>query len=958
MSRDLQAKPLEPFISSSRVESFEERSPSSSYIAELGHSASNPPSLYGRETDLTRLRSKLASGARLITLFGPAGIGKTALAREIARAHFPSATLFADLAEVRDKEGVYSALFRALEIDLDPRLDPAQQLAAELGHVDRSRSVIILDSCDRCVDGVAEVIRELLVLLVTSASAPAIVVTSRELLGLTQEHAYEVGPLSMPSDARALFLARAAQARQELSFSVDTKDDEVISEIVRSLEGIPLALELAASRMSVLSARDLHARLTSRLGVLNSRMRTEHPRQQTMRAAIEWSWGQLDSYEQTALRQLSVFRGGFDARAAEAVVHLESPVRGVLDVLQSLRAKSLLRSQAAGSDVRLGLYEIIREFCADEMEPEEEQATFARHAAYFVEESARWSARRSDPSSDVLAIAKLNESLDNLLVVHARATSGRTQVGVEAAFRVLINLEPVMWTSLPAPKSLALLDEALGAPAASTVGADLHCELLLRRSKALELLGRGREAAEGPAKRALSIARQLGADAPADNLTVPRLEASALVRLGSIALTHGDARRACGQFRHAIEIITPSSSSSSNEPGSERRLLANALTAYATALRTTGDVEGAQLAHQDALEIRARFDDVRGAAIDLACLAALHYQRGQLKEAKAVIESALACSRRLDDRYASAYALGILGSILAELGQLDEASARFDEALAALDALGDRRLHAVFLGYSAVARQLAGDVGAAEPTYTAAIRTLGEQGDRLHEGLFAGAAATLAWSRGEPARAEALYSLAHDRLVEVLPSTYAGFTSALSLFSGHRDLAHYRAMLAAGDDRTAKTHLSAARRRLEDEAAVSEQHDDIRLAYRLLKHALDGEAPPPPGTVAELEVARDAVWFRVGNRPRVDLRRRRAPRLILQALVDAHGREPGRPIGMNQLIAIGWPGERMHLAAGMSRLYVTIRSLRELGLRTVLLRQDGGYLLDPTITIAVHFRES
>ncbi|HSO33047.1 MAG TPA: hypothetical protein VLT33_11025, partial [Labilithrix sp.] len=496
-------------------------------------------------------------------------------------------------------------------------------------------------------------------------------------------------------------------------------------------------------------------------------------------------------------------------------------------------------------------------------------------------------------------------------------------------FLVLENLESIVWTSLPAHASLALMDRALAAAEGAPVASELRCSLLLRRARTIHLMGRpgAREAAE----LALSLAVGVG-DA--------RLEGEALARLGSVDGTEGDARGGSERLRKAVAILTK------HDP----RLAANAQRALGIALRTLGEVEEARMAHEEALAIRARLGDERGVPIDLACLAAVQFQQGQVEQARLLLNDSIARSAVFGDRYACAYALGVLGLVLAELGQLEEGTARMEEALRELEKLGERRLYAMFIGYSALLRQLSGALPEAQERYERSLAALSEQGDRLSEGLFAGAASTLAWTRDDPERAEAFYAVAVQRLTAWSSSSNARLGPALVLYLGHRDLWLHRTSLAGGDERGARSHLEAARARLTDTAASIDDNDDLRLAYRLLQHAVEGELPPRP-QAGDVELEAEALWFRVGGRPRVDLRRRRALRLVLRALVEERSRAPGVPVPMLRLLEVGWPGEKMLLHAGLSRLYVTVRSLRELGLRSALLRQDDGYLLDPGVRL-------
>jgi predicted ATPase/tetratricopeptide (TPR) repeat protein len=897
--------------------------PGPSYDAPMPLSSS--ARLLGREADVARLEAKLAAGARLITLFGPGGIGKTVLGSHLARraAIGGPPALEVSLDDAADMASVCAAVGRAFDMRLDARRDPAEQLAAVL--CAHERRVVMLDACDRAVEAVASLLRSCLV-----AEVPTVfVVTSRELLGLTEEHAYEVGPLGVPgpgevdSDAVELFLDRASRVRRD----AHGVDKAIVADVVRALEGIPLAIELAAGRMAVLTLEDLRTRLSSRLGVLTSQLRTAHPRERTMRAAIAWSWTQLEAHEQATLRQLSVFRSGFGVGAAEAVVDLAgyADAPPVVDVIQSLRAKSFVRATESAGAVRLGLYEVVREFGSQALvEAHEVRGVVGRHAEYFVEQSGAWCQAMGGPGERD-ALLDLSLEVENLLAAQRRALDGETRGGVSDALRLVVHLEPILWTRIPTHAALELIDAALSKASGADVPASLRAEVLLHRSRALELMGQN-ELAEVPAREALDAARS-----SADR----RLEGSALARLGSVTHSRGETNQAVLELQEAVDVLA-------HDP----RVRANALRALGTALRAAGEVERSRLAYEEALATRARLGDERGASIDLACLAALHFQQGQIERARVLVVDARERSRRFDDRFASAYCTGVLACVLAELGEHAEALSTYEEALLELQRLGDRRLYSMFLGYSAAAKQLAGEAADARAAYDTALETLRGHGDRLNEGLFSGAAASLAWAEGDDARASRLFELARERLESVSTSINARLLTVLDLHLGHKDLSAHRVALSKGDERTARAALDAARARLADAAGAVDDHDDLRLAYRLLQRAVQGDVPVPTAPGA-LEMDAAAVWFRVGDRPRVDLRRRRALRLILAALAAERQAAPGTTLSMARLVEIGWPGEKIRVEAGLSRLYVTVRSLRELGLRHALLRQDDGYLLDP-----------
>lgn len=305
--------------------------------------------LIGRDADLAALRAKRSLGARLLTLFGPAGIGKTALAREL-----DPDSIRVDLSEASDRSDVCRAIGRALGGG------DASSLVAAIQA--RDAPVFLLDSCERAIDALAALLHGWL----AEGVSATFVVTSRELLRVPAEYAFEVGPLAVPgpdartSDAVLLFLARAAQVRQE---ELQEGELPVVADIVRWLEGIPLALILAASRLSILSPSELRARLETDFGTLASEGRGAHPRQRSMQASIAWSWARLSPAERALLRRLAALEGSFDVQAAEAAANLEEAGSSrVLDLLQSLRSKSFLRGEECAGRVRLRIYRVIREF--------------------------------------------------------------------------------------------------------------------------------------------------------------------------------------------------------------------------------------------------------------------------------------------------------------------------------------------------------------------------------------------------------------------------------------------------------------------------------------------------------------------------------------------------------------------------------------------------------------------
>ncbi|MFJ7201658.1 MULTISPECIES: ATP-binding protein [unclassified Streptomyces] len=289
-------------------------------------------SFVGREPELRSIRADLTR-SRLVTLTGPGGSGKTRLAEEAAAAHGGQAAdqdaWIAELASVDDPVDVPGAVLSALGLretallrdtnrdGQPPRTDPTDLLVEHLAHCSRIRPfLLILDNCEHVIEVAATLAETLL----THCPQLRILATSREPLGVPGESVRPVGPL--PADpAHRLFAERARTVRPDFDPGQEAgRDAEAVAEICRRLDGQPLAIELAAARLRMLSPRQIADRLDDRFLLLTGGSRTVLPRQQTLRAVVDWSWDLLDEDERTALRQISVFAGGWGLRAAEAVV--------------------------------------------------------------------------------------------------------------------------------------------------------------------------------------------------------------------------------------------------------------------------------------------------------------------------------------------------------------------------------------------------------------------------------------------------------------------------------------------------------------------------------------------------------------------------------------------------------------------------------------------------------------
>ncbi|MFE7973172.1 BTAD domain-containing putative transcriptional regulator [Streptomyces shenzhenensis] len=389
-------------------------------------------SFVGREGDIETIRGDLAA-ARLVTLLGPGGAGKTRLSLEAAesmRHTAPDGVWLAELAPVDAPAAVPEAVLTAIgarETVLhgagaegmravgDRHDDPVDRLVEHCG---RRRMLIVLDNCEHVVDAAARLAARLL----ERCPGLTVLATSREPLGVPGELVRPVQPLPEPAALR-LLADRGAAARPGFRVEADEETEAACAEICRRLDGLPLAIELAAARLRLMTPRQIADRLDDRFRLLTSGSRTVRPRQQTLRAVVDWSWDLLDEDERDVLRRLSVFAGGCDLAAAEAVC---GPV--ALDALGSLVDKSLVvAAPAADGTMRYRLLETVAEYAAERLEQAGQRPRAERdHLTYYRE-----LARTTDPllrgSGQRAAIQRLELEYENLRTALRHAVAARDE---------------------------------------------------------------------------------------------------------------------------------------------------------------------------------------------------------------------------------------------------------------------------------------------------------------------------------------------------------------------------------------------------------------------------------------------------------------------------------------------------------------------------------------------------
>jgi predicted ATPase len=402
-------------------------------------------SFVGRADEVTTLEGVL-DRERLITLTGVGGAGKTRLAFQVGAGvveRFPDGVWLIELARIRDERQVAPAVAAALGVDV-MGMTSVDEVAAHLSaHLAAKRALLIFDNCEHLVDAAAKFVHQLL----TRCSAITVLATSRENLGLPGEATWRVPPLSLPpadprdaaalldSDAGLFFWERARAARP--GFDLNPANAPDVARICRRLDGIPLALELAAARIRALSIRQVAERLEDCFQLLTGGPRTSLPHHQTLRATLDWSYQLLSDVERAALRRLAVFPASFRLDAAEAVMLAAEgaePTAGSVfdpvDLIERLVDQSwVVVSDDAGEHLRYWLLEPVRQYARARLAAAgEEPAALRRHRDFFLTLTAQWGNRmfpreRERVTADIEASGPLWSGLGSRATSRRRCTS-------------------------------------------------------------------------------------------------------------------------------------------------------------------------------------------------------------------------------------------------------------------------------------------------------------------------------------------------------------------------------------------------------------------------------------------------------------------------------------------------------------------------------------------------------
>ncbi len=722
----------------------------------------------GRETELGELKALLAE-TRLLTLAGAGGCGKTTLARRLAeqvQGDFPDGATVVELTSLADPSLVAQAVANRVGVR---EAVGRSLLDAVAEGLEGKRLLLVLDNCEHVLDAAGTLCRTLL------ARCPhlRLLATSQEMLHIRGETVWRVPNMACPDPRRLppldvvcqydgvqLFVTRASAANPDFALTEDNAP--LVAQICARLDGIPLALELAAARTRVLSLEQLADRLQNALKLLKSDTRADEPRHQTLRATLDWSYGLLSPDEQALLRRLSVFAGGFTLEAAEEVIGDAAPAPtgalilprdDILDLLTALVDKSLVVvTSIATQAARYRLLEPIRQYGQDRLQEAEAEAPalYRCHAEYYLK-LAEAAEERAGHADYFTWLARLETEHDN--------------------FRA----------ALDPRRALSAED-------------DTHLKLvgsLWRFWWEYGYISEGRERLEAALARA------------------PDVPTSARARVlhgaGFLAKEQGDYPAAADHFQAALAI---------HQQRGDKSAVARLLSGLGQVAQKRGDYDAAQDLFERSLALRRELGGKVGIASTLHDLGIVANYQARFAEARAALEESLSLRREIGDQPGIARLYNSLGETARGQGDLDQAEMFYEQSIALSRQLGNRvaspwPLHN--LAYVALGR---GDVARAAELFKEALRLFHDQGKK--EGIaacLAGVAAVAGqWAEWE--QAARLYGAA-EAIIDVVGVVLIGadrveYEPRRAAVQAQLGGARFAALKAAGQGLTLKAAIAEA----------------------------------------------------------------------------------------------------------------------------------------------------
>ncbi|MFQ5340095.1 MAG: tetratricopeptide repeat protein [Anaerolineae bacterium] len=762
-------------------------------------------SFVGREREMAEIKQHLST-ARLLTLTGPGGCGKTRIALEVARDQlgtYANGVWWVELAPLQDPVLVTHEVASALSVHEAPGRPLTEVLA---DHLRPRHALLVLDNCEHLVKTCATLVDTLL----RTCPRLHVLVTSRETLDIPGELVWGVPPLSLPSgrqdlpspeelaqcEAVRLFVDRAQFSRR--GFKLTQHNALPVVQICRRLDGLPLAIELAAARVDVLSVEQIAMRLNDRFRLLTRGRRAALPHHQTLRGAVDWSYNLLSEAERTLFNRLSVFAGGFTLEAAEAVgVGDGVEAYDVLDLLSRLVDKSLVVVETGAEDsFRYRLLETLRQYGQERLErsggTEDAQR---RHAVYFLGLVEQADPELEGPKQFVW-LNRLEREHENLRAAlrwareNQETDAGLRLTGILWPFWVVRGYLTEGWEWLTAFLDLAPAAERTEILATATNGAG-----------ALAYYRGDYTSARSHWETSLAIRRELG-----DTEGVAR----SLNNLGLLARDQGDYATAQSLWEESLEIKRKSG----DKPG-----IATSFHNLGDLARKQGDVAGARSLWDKSLAIWRELGHQQDIAGTLNNLADLAYDQGDYGAARSLWEKSLATWQEAGHKRGIARTLSGLGNVAHKERDYATARSYYEKSLALSKELEDKRGIARSLDNLGLVARDEGDYATAHSLWERSLAIRQELGDKHGVAEWLERFAGLAAAQGQSERALRL----------------AGAAAALRATLG--------APLLAGEQDELECHLAPARQSLGEQAAARAFVDGQALtAEQAIECALDRAA--------------------------------------------------------------------------------------------------------------------
>ena len=751
--------------------------------AEPAHTGYLPLSFdrfFGRENEIAWLRERFMSEeARLITLTGSGGSGKTRLAIEAARRLVESlrgAIWFVPLADLSDAKLIVDAVLDALHLPRSPNIEPLEQVVEALS---RQPSLLILDNMEHLLStdfgsGLSGFSEETagsnplnplpksvdsIFTLLERVPTLKVLVTSRRLLNLSGEREFLVPPLPIPNvgtdspewlmrcESVQLFVDRAQAVLAD--FQVTNANASAVAELCYRLEGIPLAIELAASRAQVMSPAHILAQLEHRFDFLVSRQRDATARHRTLRAAIDWSYQLLSPELQRFFTQLSVFRGGWTVEAAEAVAgsgfwvlgsgelnqtpkpKTQNPEPDVLDYLAQLRECSLILSENNGTEMRFRMLETLREFAWEQLSAEEREAVKRRHVEYYLALAEKAAPQFLGPEQ-----AAWREWLEADYKNLQAAMAWGLEEEPELALRLGVALRRFWVLQGYWAEGLEALGQALERGTEVPVGLRLKA---LREAGVLAWRQGDDERAKGLLQESLNLSRERG-----DKESM----GDALIDLGHVALRQGDSTAARDFYEESLAIR--------REIG-DKNGIAGSLISLGDMAHNQGDYIAARGFYEESLAIYREIGDKQGIAQSLSAVGNVAVSQGDYVARRGFYEESLAIRREIGDKGGIAASFWSLGNAAWAQGDCATARAFFQESLTIQREVGNKEGIAWTLGKFGKMAWAQGDYAAAHGFHEESLAMHREMGNK---GGIAGSLNNLgdaAWAQGDYGAARGFY---------------------------------------------------------------------------------------------------------------------------------------------------------------------------------------------------------